>query len=51
MFPTEDHAKQFAEQHAQVTATGMPLTWNDTQQSDGAHHANGEYRIVRIDED
>jgi hypothetical protein len=30
VFATEEQAKQFAEQHAQVTATGMPLKWNDT---------------------
>ena len=30
MFATEDQAKQFAEQHAQVAATGIPLKWTDT---------------------
>jgi hypothetical protein len=29
VFATEEQARQFAEQHAQITATGMPLKWND----------------------
>ena len=52
MFATEDEAKQFAEQHAQITtATGMPLKWNDTNDPMVLTTPLGEYRIVRTDED
>ena len=51
MFATEEQAKQFAEQHAQVTATGMPLKWNDTTDPMVLTTPLGDYRITRTDED
>jgi len=47
---TEEQAKQFAERHAQVTATGMPLKWNDTIDPMVLTTSVGEYRIPRTDE-
>ena len=51
VFATDEQAKQFVEQHAQVTATGMPLKWNDTNNPMVLTTPVGEYRIVRTDED
>jgi hypothetical protein len=51
VFATEEQAKQFAERHAQLTATGMPLKWNDTNDPMELTTPVGEYRIVRTDED
>ncbi|MGI9148525.1 MAG: hypothetical protein ACR2IK_18575 [Chloroflexota bacterium] len=51
VFATEEHAKQFAERHAQVTATGMPLKWNDANDRLVLTTPIGCYRIVQIDED
>jgi hypothetical protein len=41
VFATEEQAKQFAEQHAQVSAPGMPLKWNDSP-SRSTHHPSRE---------
>jgi hypothetical protein len=51
VFGTKEQAKQFAERHAQMTATGMSLKWNDTSDQVELATLLGDYRIVRIDED
>ena len=49
VFATEDEAQQFAARHAQLTATGMPLKWHDTNDPIALSTPLGVYRIVRID--
>ena len=50
VFATAEQAKQFAERHAQVTTTGMPLKWNDTNDPMVLATSVGSYRVVRTDE-
>jgi hypothetical protein len=49
VFMTEEQARLFAARHAQLTATGMPLTWIDTNDPNVLSTPFGVYRIVRID--
>lgn len=50
-FATEEQAKQFAERHAQITATGIPLKWNDMSDSTLLTTSAGVYSIARIVQD
>lgn len=51
VFATEKQARLFAEQHALVTVTGMPLKWNDTADPMVLTTPVGDYRIARTEED
>jgi hypothetical protein len=51
VFATEEQAKQFAEQHAQVSAPGMPLIWNDSADPLVLTTPAGNYWIVPNDKD
>jgi len=46
VFPSRDQAQQFAERHAQaLTATGMPLKWDDTNDPTVLVIPIGQYRL------
>jgi len=47
VFATEEQAKRFAEQHAQVSTSGMPLKWNDNSDPLVLTTPLGMYRILR----
>jgi hypothetical protein len=48
VFATVEQAKQFAERHAhEVSASGMPLKWNDTNDPMLLTTPLGTYRILR----
>jgi hypothetical protein len=51
VFATEEQARQFAERHARVSATGVPLKWEDTNDPHVLTTPVGTYSIIRIGED
>jgi hypothetical protein len=51
VFATEEEARQFAERHAQVTATRMPLKWDDTNDPTMLTTPMGNYWIAQTVED
>jgi hypothetical protein len=51
VFATEEQAKQFAERHAQVAASGMPLKWSDTNELVVLTTPGGNYWIVSTDKE
>jgi len=50
VFPSEEQAKQFAERHALLTATGIPLKWSDSVDPTVLVTPVGDYRIALTDE-
>jgi hypothetical protein len=51
VFATQAQARQFAEKHAQASAPGMPLTWNDPNNPILLTTSVGTYWIVRNSKD
>jgi hypothetical protein len=47
VFATEEQARQFAERHAQLSASGMPLKWNTINNLIVLTTPVGNYWIVR----
>lgn len=50
MFPSQEQAKQFAERHARLTASGMPLKWIDSVDPLVLATPAGDYRIALTDD-
>jgi hypothetical protein len=52
VFETKEQARQFAERHAQATTpTGMPLKWEDTNESTVLRMQFGDYVVAPIGND
>ena len=49
VFTSEEQARQFAAQHAELmTVTGVPLKWDDTNDLTMLTTPAGNYRIMRM---